>query len=573
MKLFSFLVFPKSIGFRDHLLGFTLGLLYLISLITTADNLGFPRDEGFYFRAASDYARWFELLWSEPSKALARKAIDASWVSNHEHPSLMKSLFALGLSLLWGKWKLFEDASICMRLPAMMMGAIGIWVTYLFGARLFGRRAGCIAAGLLGLMPHVFFHAHLACFDAPIMTMWTLCIYLYYRSIEERKFRYIIALGIVYGLTLETKHNAWILPAVFIPHTILMLRHSFSPSALKQRLKIAGNLISMAILGPAVFIALWPWLWNDTGKRIEEYVRFHLYHEHYNIEYFHKNYFSAPHPLHYALVMIIATVPTITLLLFTLGAGERLGHLGKRFKHWIAKKSDQNTPSGAEEQNPGDAQNDAAEGDLLLFLAAGCALGPFFLPDTPIFGGTKHWMTAYPFMAILAGRGFELGYQALCRAVEHFSPRIQYFAQAGFFACALSAPLAITMHSHPFGISAYVPLVGGTRGGADLGFYRQFWGYTTQNADAYMRANAPPNGRIYFHDTAWDSWNRMVIEGRVRKDLKGAGSPSQADIGLIQYEMHMAEVEHNFWMVFGLKPADIVCHDGVPFVGIYQRGR
>ncbi len=562
---------PKSIGYRDHAIGFLFALLYLISLMITADNLGFPRDEGFYFRAASDYARWFELLWSDPAKAITRKAIDASWTSNHEHPSLMKSLFALGLSVLWGKWKLLDEASLCMRLPAMLISSISIWVAYLFGARLYGRRAGCIAAGLLGLMPHVFFHAHLACFDTPIMTMWTLCIYVYYRSIEERKIRWMIALGIVYGLTLETKHNAWILPAVFIPHTIIMLSRSFPERGIKERLKILGNLVSMATLGPAVFVALWPWMWNDTYKRIEEYVRFHLYHEHYNIEYFHKNYFGPPHPLHYTLVLIVATVPTITLLFFALGAGERLKHLGARLFYWIAKKPDQNSPESDKEVPS--AQNPPSEGDLLVFLAAGCALGPFFLPDTPIFGGTKHWMTAYPFMAILAGRGFELGYQALGRTVERYSLRIQHLAQAGFFACALSAPLAITMHSHPFGISAYVPVVGGTRGGADLGFYRQFWGYTTQNAADYMQANAPQNGRIYFHDTAWDSWNRMVIEERVRKDLKGVGSPSQADIGLIQYEMHMAEVEHNFWMVFGLKPAEVITHDGVPFVGIYQRNR
>lgn len=556
--------FPKSIGWRDHCVGFLLALLYCAALLFTAHDLGFPRDEGFYFHAAADYAKWFELLWAEPSKAISQKFIDASWASNHEHPSLMKSLFALGLSILWEKWKLFGQASTCMRLPAIMMGGAGIWVTYLFGARLYGRRAGCIAAALLGLMPHVFFHAHLACFDVPIMTMWTLCIYVYYRSVEERKFRWIIALGLVYGLTLETKHNAWILPAVFIPHTILLLTKSHPAGAVKERLKILPNLLSMAALGPAVFIGLWPWMWNDTWRRVQEYVQFHVHHEHYNIEYFHKNYFSAPHPLHYTLVLIVATVPTITLLLFALGTADRLKELGKRCFYWIAKKSDQNDIQAGGEDTK-------AEGDVLLFLAAGCALGPFFLPNTPIFGGTKHWMTAYPFMAMLAGRGFELGHAALMKAIERFSARSRNLAEAGFFACALAAPLAITMHSHPFGISAYVPVVGGTRGGADLGFYRQFWGYTTQNADAYMRANAPKNGRIYFHDTAWDSWNRMVAEDRVRKDLKGVGSPSQADIGLIQYELHMAEVEHNFWLEFGLSPAALVTHDGVPFVGIYRQ--
>ena len=39
----------------------------------------------------------------------------------------------------------------------------------------------------------------------------------------------------------------------------------------------------------------------------------------------------------------------------------------------------------------------------------GCLLAPLFviaLPSSPIFGGTKHWLTAYPFLALFAGLGF-----------------------------------------------------------------------------------------------------------------------------------------------------------------------
>ena len=39
-------------------------------------------------------------------------------------------------------------------------------------------------------------------------------------------------------------------------------------------------------------------------------------------------------------------------------------------------------------------------------LLLGCFLAPIViiaLPSTPIFGGTKHWFTAYPFMVLFAG--------------------------------------------------------------------------------------------------------------------------------------------------------------------------
>src|ERR1700685_3460512 len=110
-------------------------------------------------------------------------------------------------------------------------------------------------------------------------------------------------------------------------------------------------------------------------------------------------------------------------------------------------------------------------------------------------------------------------------------------AQAALYASVLAAPLAVTAHSHPFGLSSYVPLVGGTAGGADLGLNRQFWGVTSQNAaEEYLNANAPPNATVFIHDTTWDAWSRMQQEGRVRSDLRAAGAPGEAQFSLIEHE-------------------------------------
>ena len=47
----------------DPLLGVGLFAGYLALLLGTARTLGYARDEGFYFQAASAYESWFELLW------------------------------------------------------------------------------------------------------------------------------------------------------------------------------------------------------------------------------------------------------------------------------------------------------------------------------------------------------------------------------------------------------------------------------------------------------------------------------------------------------------------------------
>jgi hypothetical protein len=46
----------------DHVIGAMLAVVYLAVLVSTARGIGYARDEGFYFRASSAYAAWFELF-------------------------------------------------------------------------------------------------------------------------------------------------------------------------------------------------------------------------------------------------------------------------------------------------------------------------------------------------------------------------------------------------------------------------------------------------------------------------------------------------------------------------------
>ena len=549
----ALLTLPAKIGWRDHVIGFVLATTYVGILIVTARTLGFARDEGFYFSAGSSYARWIELLVHEPSRALEHGTVDGVWGQNHEHPSLMKALFGLSHLFFHEKWELFKDASTAFRFPGMAMSGMALWVTYLFGARVFTRRAGVIAAVLLGAMPQLFYNAHLACFDAPIMAMWLLAVYIYYRSVKEGGLGWAVAFGIVYGLTLDTKHNAWILPAVFVPHAFFAMRKSIAKNLVLGRVIIPTNLITMAFLGPLVTYALWPWLWTDTAARVQEWVNFHMHHTYYNMEFLGKNYYDAPSPRSYMPVLIVATVPAITLVLFFVGAFDRARVLVKRL---IAAP----------------VVDDKTEIDVLLFLSFAAPLAVFLLPATPIFGGTKHWLPAYPFLAIFAGHGFDIVADKAELAIAAWDAMRREIAQGALIACVLIAPLVETAHSHPFGIGAYVPTVGGTAGAADLGLNRQFWGYTTQSTAPWLEKNAPKNSRVFILDTTGEAWSRMEEEGRMRKDLRAVSSPSEADFSLVQHELHMNEVDDQIWVAYGsTAPAWVLTHDGVPIISVYRR--
>jgi dolichyl-phosphate-mannose-protein mannosyltransferase len=552
---------PGRIGWRDHVVGALLGAAYVAWLLATARSLGFPRDEGFYFRAATGYAGWFEALLRHAHDAVQRQAIDGAWGYNHEHPALMKSLFGISWDLFHEKWKVFRDASTAFRFPGMCMAGVTAWVTYLFGARAWSRRAGALAAALLLLMPRVFFNAHLACFDVAIMAMWTLTIYVYWRSVQDGGWIRPLLVGLAFGLTLETKHNSWILPAVILPHALFVVARSMAGGFRIAKLAPLLNLVAMAVIGPLLFVGLWPWMWHDTWPRIQEYLNFHIHHEYYNMEFLGTNYFGPPSPRSYLPIMTVATVPTITMILFGAGAIDRIRDAVRRLVAYLRVRS-------AELSLP----PDPAETDLLLALALGAAIGPWFLEKTPIFGGTKHWFPAYPFLALFAGRGFELAAEALEATLEGVARWARLATHGLLAAIVVAAPLAITAHSHPFGLSSYVPLVGGTAGGADLGLNRQFWGFTTESANAYLAPNAPRGATVFIHDTAWESWQRMLDEGRVRPDLRGVGSPGEAEFALVQHELHMNEVDYSIWVALGTDaPAYIVDHDGVPIVSVYRR--
>jgi hypothetical protein len=210
----------------------------------------------------------------------------------------------------------------------------------------------------------------------------------------------------------------------------------------------------------------------------------------------------------------------------------------------------------------------------LLALAFFAAISPWILsPATPIFGGTKHWMTAYPVLALFAGRGFDLVARAMRRALPSLSGARLAAADGTLLAAVLIAPLVVTVHSHPFGLSTYVPFAGGTAGGADLGLNRGFWGHNTEDAAReYLNPKAPRDATVFIHDTTWDAWAHMQQEGRVRPDLRAVGAPHEGMFSLVHHELHMNEVDYTIWGAYGVDaPVYIVQHDGVPIVSIYRR--
>jgi 4-amino-4-deoxy-L-arabinose transferase-like glycosyltransferase len=542
----------------DHWIGFVLAFVYLVVLVKTAPAIGYARDEGFYFSASGSYSNWFDLLFRDPSAAVQRAAVDSHWSVNHEHPGLVKSIFALSWNFLYKRWHFFGDEGTSFRFGGMCFAALGLWLIYIWGVRARSRSAGFVAATLFALMPRIFYHSHLDCFDVPIAVMWALCAYVYWRSLERPTLAWAIAAGIVFGLALDTKLNSWFLPPALCLHALVARGASLRQGLGRGELRVPPALWAMASIGPFVFMALWPWIWFDTVERLTAYAQFHLNHEYYNMVFLGATYWKPPMPRGYVWLMTAATVPAITLLLFAIGAGSGLV---ARFRSLFARSYERRAP-------------DPRRTQLLWGIGILAQVAPWILSaNTPIFGGTKHWFTAYPFLCLFAGVGFDVtaGKLRSLLATTRFARLPAGLVDAATFAAVVAAPLVETIHSHPWGLSNYTPLVGGASGAATLGLNRQFWGFTTGAVVDWLNQHAKPGEAVYIHDTAGDAWEMLHRDGRLLPRVQAAWSVQGSTFALYHHEEHMETIEYQIWTVYGTStPVHIGVYDGVPIVYVYE---
>jgi 4-amino-4-deoxy-L-arabinose transferase-like glycosyltransferase len=552
-----------------HGIGLVLAAGYMALLMHTAPDLGMSRDESFYVIAAQSYGEWMEALVRSPRHALSPDMIRRHWEYNHEHPGLMKSLFALSwLAHKHGHW--FSSDSQAFRFFGMATASGLLWLLVVFGARAHSLAVGVVAALLFATLPRVFYHAHLNAFDVPITLMITWTVYAYWRSLTHR--RWAVWAGVIFGLALATKHNSWVLPPLLLIHWGW---RQAEQSWVQKKMSLAAPhwLMSMAVLGPVVFVATWPWLWatgpREMFARVREYALFHVHHEYYNIAYFGQNYFQPPFPVSYPWVMTLFTVPLTVVVLSAVGIATSV-RSWMPWPPWVAAKW---------HCAAGDAQCRVRNTDVLWL---GCLLAPLViisLPSTPIFGGTKHWFPAYPFSCLFAAQGAAVAASAMQPCATRIAtwlkaPTRTHWVRAATLGALVLPGAVLTAHSHPFGLSHYTPIAGGVPGAATLGMNRQFWGYTTRSLVPYFKQQLPHGGTVWICDTTWDAWHMLIRDGLLPSNIQPSWELDRADYAIVHHEHHFAEVDYQIWTAYGtVRPSLVLTYDGVPIISVYKNPR
>ena len=163
------------------MIGGSLAVAYLAVLLGTAADIGFARDEGFYFTAADRYQQWFDILFKKPAEAMKKEVVESHWDMNAEHPPLAKVAFGLSNRLFNHKLGWLQP-STSYRLPGMICGAVLLYLLFLFTAKRFGELEAFLASAFLALMPGFFYHSHLDAFDVPVTLAIFATLYAFEKS-------------------------------------------------------------------------------------------------------------------------------------------------------------------------------------------------------------------------------------------------------------------------------------------------------------------------------------------------------------------------------------------------------
>ncbi|MFH2010751.1 MAG: glycosyltransferase family 39 protein [bacterium] len=682
---------------NDRTTALILGIGTFALLFFTSVDVGVARDEGIYVNAAETYLRYVKEVEEHPKRRWDKKTIARYYQTNAEHPPGTKHLYGLSWKYLHRcnchhttprlkpgnaphdkTWGVVDDIT-AFRLPAMLATALLVAFIYLFGAAAFGQFAGFLAAVAYIVIPRVFFHSHLAGLDAPITAAMFITVYAYYRALHS--WRWTIATGLIFGLALLTKFNAFFLPLILLVHygwasrkefrhpllatvglasllplvflsiaaliagkgrgwinvgglallgLFLLRRGSFAWPLCWKNLVTPGLLVltacagllrqpllaggvgllavgaviwrwqafqrplravkllapavffSMLILGGVVLFAQWPWLWHDTTARFNGYLSYHLEHTFYNTEYFGKNYNLPPFPVAYPLLMTLVTLPLPTLLAALGGLALALRGPLSALTRWRPGRG--TTEPVQDDPRRGWGRPLLGRDHAPAFLVSLNALFPIALialPSTPIFGGARLWMPAWPYLALLAGWAVQELYRSSVPLLDSLIWRRSL--AVGLLTVLVIPPLVQTARAGDIAPSWYTPAVGGPPGAADLGLKRQYWGYATRRLLPTLNDLARPKlkhytARVptYFHDTNHYSRDLYARSGLLLPNITYAGDGysgiSRSQLAIYLHEKHQVMWEHLIWQSYGtVQPDRVLTLDGVPLITVYQR--
>jgi Dolichyl-phosphate-mannose-protein mannosyltransferase len=474
-------------------------------------------DAGFYLGAAQAYKAWCGEAWRTirggGGNAFRAEEIDRYFGQNWVHPPIAKLVLASGIALLHdaGGWL---DEIEAARAGIMALSTALAALMFLLCWPTYGGAVAVAAPLCLLVMPRFFFDSHLENLDVASAATYFLAVYCYWRGRRSRG--WAVAAGVAAGIAMDTKINGALVVLPIAAHWLVHDRPwKRAPVETGRRWPWPpAALVWMVTLGPAVAIAMWPWLWTHTIARLADYLRFYLVH-HPSLFYYRGTIYDVPFaPWHAPFVMTAITTPLPILFLAVGGVA-------------VARA------------RRASADEEVRSLDVLVLLNAVFTIGAVALPNVPKYGGVKLFLPFFPFLAILAGVGLD----ALARAAAE-AAGMGARGRGALWAAALAGlvgSMGWTMtRLHPYHLSYYNGLVGGLAGAERHGFEIQYYDLWYMDLARFLDRRYPQGVRVFFQPNNKEYLRHVEWyygAGRLSRGIVIVPSESEADVVVLTHEM------------------------------------
>lgn len=460
----------------------SLGAATLAFIWVSSDvaNVGITWDEPAYFSSATRIQDWTAELVSGPDRVsvLSAERIEEVWDWGrtwNPHPPVYKEAMALtewvaGDAL--GSVRGFRLAPLLFF--SLLIGAVA-WV----GAREWGLVAGGAAAAALLLMPRVLGHAHIAATDMPVTALWFLATLGTIRFIEHRGVGAYALAVFAFGLAISTKFTGFLVPVPIVLWALVYHRRKGSVTAI----------VAIGAAALAVAYLVNPLAWHQPVDALRQLVGDSLRRgDSVPIAtYYLGASYSFKLPWHHAIVMTLVTVPIGILVLGLWGTGSALPRLRRETLAGLCVV------------------------EVIFFWAL------LALPNSPNHDGVRLFLPAFPFLALLAGRGASEVVTALRKRLR--GAELGLASACGVIVFLLPAYLQ-TVAISPYYLSYYNELIGGVPGAEQRGMEMTYW-YDAITPAFVERLNEilPPDAELATFPSQ-DYFLALQGLGRLRDDIR-----------------------------------------------------
>ena len=340
-----------------------------------------------------------------------------------------------------------------------------------------------IAAASMILIPRLYCHAHFAVNDSILTSCWVLT-WVFFTEDESPKSAWgAIPFGVFLGLTRSSKFTGWLAIPCF---AAVWLFH--------RNRNLFLYLLTGFVVAALTFYAVNPPLWfNPIGGMCEFFSRNMGREQTFNLTgYFFGRLYNVTYslPWYNTLVWVAITIPVGILALILLGVGE----LWRNRKTLIAQS---------------------------LFFNAIILLVVRALPRVPVHDNERLIITAFAFLAIIAG----LGTQTLSRLLERLSERCQRVVFSSLLIAIVLGSLSSWVVYAPHWLSYYNLTVGGLPGAYRLGLEPTYWWTDLDDSVLnWINENNKPGEKVQFQICSRYNLNKLIRDKKLRVNYASAAS-------------------------------------------------